>query len=71
MSVSAFMTRRATVEAHYGSHQAFTSLVPIVDQMYQCVRSHVQQSVGPEVVRIRYDTGEDWSGERAVFFAWS
>lgn len=28
----------------------------------------VQQSVGPDVVRIRYDIGEDWSGQWAIFF---
>jgi len=29
---------------------------------------HVQQSVGPDVVRIRYEIGEDWSGQWAIFF---
>ena len=28
----------------------------------------VQQSIGPDVVRIRYEIGEDWSGEWAIFF---
>lgn len=28
----------------------------------------VQQSMGPEVVRIRYEIGEDWSGQGAIFF---
>lgn len=28
----------------------------------------VQQSVGPDVVRIRYEIGQDWSGEWALFF---
>src|SRR5580658_3048807 len=28
----------------------------------------VQQIVGPDVVRIRYEIGEDWSGQWAIFF---
>ena len=28
----------------------------------------VQQIAGPDVVRIRYEIGEDWSGQWAVFF---
>ena len=28
----------------------------------------VQQAVGPDVVRIRYEIGEDWSGQWAIFF---
>src|ERR1700687_2131278 len=28
----------------------------------------VQQSIGPDVVRIRYEIGEDWSGQWAIFF---
>jgi len=28
----------------------------------------VQESIGPDVVRIRYEIGEDWSGEWAIFF---
>ncbi len=28
----------------------------------------VQQSVGPDIVRIRYEIGEDWSGQWAIFF---
>jgi hypothetical protein len=30
--------------------------------------ARVQQSVGPDVVRIRFEIGEDWSGEWAIFF---
>jgi hypothetical protein len=30
--------------------------------------ARVQQSVGPDVVRIRYEIGEDWSGQWAIFF---
>jgi len=30
--------------------------------------AHVQQSIGPDVVRIRYEIGEDWSGQWAIFF---
>ena len=30
--------------------------------------AHVQQSIGPDVVRIRYEIGEDWKGEWAIFF---
>ena len=30
--------------------------------------SRVQQSVGPDVIRIRYEIGEDWSGQWAIFF---
>lgn len=28
----------------------------------------VQQTVGPDVVRVRYEIGEDWSGQWAIFF---
>ena len=28
----------------------------------------VQQIVGQDVVRIRYEVGEDWSGQWAIFF---
>ncbi|HEY3742595.1 MAG TPA: hypothetical protein VGL53_22250 [Bryobacteraceae bacterium] len=28
----------------------------------------VQQSIGPDVVRIRYEIGEDWTGQWAIFF---
>jgi hypothetical protein len=28
----------------------------------------VQQTVGPDVVRIRYEIGEDWSNQWAIFF---
>jgi hypothetical protein len=28
----------------------------------------VQQSIGPDVTRIRYEIGEDWSGQWAIFF---
>lgn len=28
----------------------------------------VQQIIGPDVVRIRYEIGEDWSGQWAIFF---
>jgi hypothetical protein len=28
----------------------------------------VQQTIGPDVVRIRYEIGEDWSGQWAIFF---
>lgn len=28
----------------------------------------VRQTVGPDVVRIRYEIGEDWSGQWAIFF---
>ena len=30
--------------------------------------ARVLQSVGPDVVRIRYEIGEDWSGQWAIFF---
>ena len=30
--------------------------------------SRVQQSVGADVIRIRYEIGEDWSGQWAIFF---
>ncbi|HXE62459.1 MAG TPA: hypothetical protein VN519_02915 [Bryobacteraceae bacterium] len=29
---------------------------------------HVEQLTGPDVVRIRYEIGEDWSGQWAIFF---
>jgi len=28
----------------------------------------VKQAIGPDVVRIRYEIGEDWSGQWAIFF---
>lgn len=28
----------------------------------------VQRTVGPDVVRIRYEINEDWSGQWAIFF---
>ena len=28
----------------------------------------VHQNAGPDVVRIRYEIGEDWSGQWAIFF---
>jgi hypothetical protein len=28
----------------------------------------VEQAIGPDVVRIRYEIGEDWSGQWAIFF---
>ena len=28
----------------------------------------VQESIGSDVVRIRYEIGEDWSGQWAIFF---
>jgi hypothetical protein len=28
----------------------------------------VQQAIGSDVVRIRYEIGEDWSGQWAIFF---
>jgi len=30
--------------------------------------ARVQQSIGSDVVRIRYQIGEDWSGQWAIFF---
>ncbi len=30
--------------------------------------ARVQESIGPDVVRIRYEIGEDWSGQWAIFF---
>lgn len=30
--------------------------------------SAVQKSIGPDLVRIRYEIGEDWSGRWAIFF---
>ncbi len=35
-----------------------------IDAAIQCV----QQTIGPDVVRIRYEIGEDWSGQWAIFF---
>lgn len=31
--------------------------------------NRVQQIVGPDVVRIRYEVAEDWSGQWAIFFS--
>ena len=30
--------------------------------------ARVQQSLAPDVIRIRYEIGEDWSGQWAIFF---
>jgi hypothetical protein len=30
--------------------------------------ARVEQSIGSDVVRIRYEIGEDWSGQWAIFF---
>src|SRR5579871_4328681 len=30
--------------------------------------ARVQESIGPDVVRIRYEIGEDWSGQWSIFF---
>ena len=30
--------------------------------------SRVEQSIGADLVRIRYEIGEDWSGRWAIFF---
>jgi len=29
---------------------------------------NVQASIGPDVVRIRYEISQDWSGQWAIFF---
>jgi hypothetical protein len=29
---------------------------------------HVEKTLGADVVRIRYEIGEDWSGQWAIFF---
>src|SRR5437660_10996284 len=34
----------------------------------QAAISQVESSLAPDVVRIRYEIGEDWSGEWAIFF---
>lgn len=34
----------------------------------QAAISEVEQELAPDVVRIRYDIGEDWSGQWAIFF---
>jgi hypothetical protein len=35
-----------------------------IEGAIQCV----QQSLGPDVARIRYEIGQDWSGQWAIFF---
>lgn len=37
---------------------------PQLDQVIDGIR----ESLGPDVVRLRYDLGEDWTGESAIFF---
>ena len=34
----------------------------------QAAINQVERSLAPDVVRIRYDIGEDWSGQWAIFF---
>jgi hypothetical protein len=34
----------------------------------QAAINDVEKSLAPDVVRIRYDIGEDWSGQWAIFF---
>src|SRR5579864_5542443 len=34
----------------------------------QAAINHVERSLAPDVVRIRYEIGEDWSGQWAIFF---
>ena len=34
----------------------------------QAAVDEVERSLAPDVVRIRYDIGEDWSGQWAIFF---
>ena len=34
----------------------------------QAAIHEVEQALAPDVVRIRYEAGEDWSGQRAIFF---
>ena len=55
---------------HYARTRArctFPSAVTKQDEIEAAIAS-VQQSIGPDVVRIRYEIGEDWSGLWAVFF---
>lgn len=44
MSSSEFRNRRAVVETHFGTHPAFNALIPLVDQMYRCVRTVAQKN---------------------------
>ena|SRR5579862_5471331 len=37
------------------------------DEIEQAI-ARVQQAIGPDVVRIRYQIGEDWSDQWAIFF---
>jgi hypothetical protein len=34
----------------------------------QAAINHVEKSLAPDVVRIRYEIGEDWSGQWVIFF---
>jgi hypothetical protein len=34
----------------------------------QAAINHVAKNLTPDVVRIRYEIGEDWSGQWAIFF---
>jgi hypothetical protein len=38
------------------------------DPEIQAAIHAVEKSLAPDVVRIRYDIGEDWSGQWAIFF---
>src|SRR5258708_3033629 len=44
MSLSEFRNRRAIVEAHFEPHPAFNALIPVVSQMYHCVRAIAQKA---------------------------
>jgi hypothetical protein len=35
----------------------------------QAAIDEIERSLAPDVVRIRYDIGEDWSGQWAIFFS--
>ena len=41
---------------------------PEVKQQVIAVVSELVRSLAPDVVHIRYEIGEDWSGDAAIFF---
>jgi hypothetical protein len=46
-------------------------LMPVAVTQQEKIRAEVREveaALRPDVVRIRYDMGEDWSGQWAIFF---
>ena len=40
----------------------------VQQQQIETAISHVQKLLAPDVVRIKYELGQDWTGDAAIFF---